>query len=130
MSAQTEYMPHKGDAVLIQELAMGSTKVAAAGRAGVHVNTIAGRLADPHFRKLVNKHRSEILSETAGILSRVATKAATRLEELICDEHTPDHVVQNACRTVLDYTMRMRETMALDDRITEIEELLEQEAEL
>jgi hypothetical protein len=127
MSVKTEYMPHKGDTVLIQELARGSKKVVAADRAGVHVNTIANRLRDPKFRKLVNEHRADFLSEVAGVLASSAVGAAITLQKLYRDPDEPAHVRRSAARDVLEYTIRIRELHEVETRLTTIEELLEKE---
>ncbi len=125
---QTDYMPQKGDTVLVQELASGSTKVAAANRAGIHVGTVTKRLKDPGFRRLLTGQRADLLSEVAGILASSASGAALVLEELYSDEDAPEHVRRSAARDVLEFSIRVRELHEMDERLSTLEELLEQEA--
>ena len=125
-----DYMPQKGDTVLVQELASGSTEVAAANKAGVHVDTATGRLRDPGFRKLLTGQRADLLSEVAGVLASAATGAALALVDLYSNEGEPAHVRRSAARDVLEFSIRVRELHAMEERITMVEELLEKEAEL
>jgi len=125
-----KYKYKRGDTELITALAQGRGTTEAALLADVHPTTVRNRKLDPAFMKMVSKQRSQYLSQTAGILARVATKAAAKLEELIDGDDTPDHVVQNACRTAMDYTLRLQEGMELSERVDEMEELLEHELSL
>lgn len=121
------YTYKRGDTELVAALARGCGTSEAAACAGISHTTLRKRTSDPHFMKEVSKQRYRCLNRTAGILADLSTLAARRLRELMVDDGVPEHVVANACRTVLDYTMRLREGMDLDDRITELEELLDQE---
>lgn len=123
---ETDYVPMKGDTVLVQELAKGSTKLASANMAGVDVGTVTKRLKDPAFRKLVRDHRTDFLDEVAGVLASSAVGAALVLEGLYQDESEPAHVRRSAARDVLEFTIRIREFHELDLRVDELEELMEQ----
>jgi len=125
-----EYVHKRGDTALIDALARGCGTTEAAANAGVSHTTVRTRTSDPLFMKEVSKQRYRCLNRTAGILADLSASAALRLDELIRDEDTPDNVVQAACRTVLDFTMRLREGMDLDDRMAELEELVENELSL
>lgn len=122
-----EYKHKRGDTALIIALARGAGTNEAAADAGVSFTTVRARTSDRAFMKEVSKQRYKYLNRTAGILAELSTTAATRLKELMVDDGVPEHVVANACRTVLDYTMRLRENMDLDDRVAELEELIEAE---
>lgn len=122
---ENDYIPMKGDTVLVQELAKGSTKLASANRAGVDVGTVTKRLRDPLFRKLVRDHRSDFLDEVAGILASSATGAALVLEELFNDNSEPAHVRRSAARDVLEFSIRVRELHEMDERMSELEAMVE-----
>ena len=124
------YEYRRGDAALVASLARGAGTSEAAADAGISHTTLRKRTADPLFMKEVSRQRYKTLNRTAGILADLSTTAARRLKELMVDDGVPEHVVANACRTVLDYTMRLREGMDLDDRIVELEDLVEQELSL
>ena len=127
MEVQTEYMPRKGDVVLIRELASGANHATAANKAGVHPNTVTARLADPLFRKLVSEHRSDFLTEVSGILASSASGAALVLEDLYSNEDEPSHVRRSAARDVLEFSIRIRELHEMDERMDALETIVETE---
>ena len=121
------YEMKKGDATLIVELARGAAKGAAAATAGVHPSTVLTRNKDPEFRRLVSAQRRLFLDESAGILAEASTYASELLLEICMDEDEDAPVRRMAARDILDFTMRMRENMEVEDRLQEIEFLLEKE---
>ena len=129
-ATETDYTPMKGDTVLIAELASGSTKTAAANKAGVHVGTVTARFKDPGFLRALNEQRSDLLSEVSGILASSAAGAALVLEELCNDESEPAHVRRSAARDILEFSIRTRELFLMNDRMDALEELVENELSL
>jgi len=122
-----DYILKKGDAILIAELAKGTSKSEAARLAGVHMSTVANRQKDIHFRRLVSEHRRVFLDATAGMLAKASFRAAEVLYELCDDEDAPEHVRRSAARDVLDHAMKLREFGELEERILNLEEMLERE---
>ena len=129
-ATETEYTPMKGDTVLIAELASGSTKTAAANKAGVHVGTVTARFKDPGFLRALNEQRSDLLSEVSGILASSAAGAALVLEELYSDEDEPAHVRRSAARDVLEFSIRVRELHEMEERMATLEKMVENELSL
>ena len=80
-------MAHRGrrnaDDVLALELAAGKTLRDAALAAGIAERTATRRWADPEFRRLVSRHRGEMVGRAVGELADGVTDAAKTLRELL-----------------------------------------------
>ncbi len=107
---------------LVALIASGRTQKDAAKETGIPLRTVARRCADPEFRAEVESARREFLDRALGTLSDSTTAAASALAEL-CKHRSP-WVRLNAGRALLEHATRLREHVALADRIAEVEAML------
>lgn len=111
----------KGDLILIMELAKGVGRTEAAELAKVSTTTVHYRLQDPEFRQAVADQRRLFLDAAAGVLADASYGAAEVLWEIYSDEDEPTYVRRAAAKDVLEFSMRMREIMELEERIMALE---------
>jgi hypothetical protein len=81
-------------------------------------------LKQPEFKAELDKQRDEISAEAFGILSQSLTKAVETLAALL---NTPDDRLKRlVCNDIIEHTIRHKETEELEERVTAIEQKLEQ----
>jgi len=110
---------NRGDTVLATALAAGMTHEQAAKAAGVSKRTVARRLADPAFRSLMDVEQDRIVGRFTGTTVAGLEKAIARLTALVDSES--DGVALGACRTLFEFTIRLREHATLTRRIAALE---------
>ena len=107
------------DTRLAVELASGKTVETAAEAAGLSVRTAFRRLRDPAFAQQVREARAAFVDRAVGKLADASTKAVDTLVQLLdCDTDT---VKLGACRAILELGNRLRESVELEQRISELE---------
>jgi len=109
----------KAEDAIILALAAGATVREAAEQAKVCERTIFRRLDERTFVGRINEARGRMFAKAIGQLATSATKAATRLEELLQSES--DSVCLSAARAVLELGVRLRESVELEERIAALE---------
>jgi hypothetical protein len=109
----------KTDAVLAASLAAGATHEQAAAAAGVSLRTVGRRMADPDFRKLVDREQDSILERFTGGAAAKLGETLERLGELI--HSTKELVALGACRTLAELLLRVREATTVGRRLRELE---------
>lgn len=100
-------------------LAKGMTIADASRDTGVGERTIYNWRQEADFKARVQEARRELFDAASGRLSDLGGKAASRLGELV--ESDNDAVALGACRTVLEYGLRLREVLDLEGRIAALE---------
>ena len=117
-------MAHRGrrnaDALLALELAAGKTLRDAALAAGIAERTATRRWADPAFRRLVSRHRGEMVGRAVGELADGMTDAAKTLRELLDCESLA--VRLGAARSLLEIGVKVREALELEERVRALED--------
>jgi hypothetical protein len=114
----------KADAVLVVALACGASPESAAQKAGLSVRTVHRRQADPAFRAQVNAVRADMVRRAANLFtaaSMPAIKTITTLQE----SATSEAVRLGAARAIIELGCKLRETVALMERLAALEERLE-----
>lgn len=94
------------DAVLLAQLATGSTVKDAASAAGVSESTGYRRLRDPEFASQLADARAQVVAETIAMLVSAGPRAVQTLVELL-DEPTPAPTRRNAARDILAYIVEL-----------------------
>jgi hypothetical protein len=107
------------DAALALALASGLTVGAAARRAGVGERTAYRRLADAAFRARVAALRGEMVERALGRAARGMSAAADTLRQLL--KADKESVRQGAARALLELTVRLRESVELEERLAALE---------
>ena len=90
-----------------------------ATEAGVSERTVRRRLADPAFRRQVDEARAELQEACYSRLSSMSNKVTSKLETLVDAKN--QKISLAACRTVLEFMSKMRETAELVRRIEDLE---------
>ena len=109
----------RADALLLSELAAGSTIADAAQRAGVSPATVRRRLADPTFRAQLARAQSELVERATAALTSASTEAVETLRELLRDG--PPSTRLQAARAILDAAPKWRDTADIEQRLAAIE---------
>ncbi len=104
-------------------LACGATKEAAARKAGVSESTVYRRLNDPGFQRELNALRWEMVQRATGMLTAATMEAAKTLLNLQ-DASMPPAVRLGAARATLDFGLKMRQVVELEERLMAMEALL------
>lgn len=102
-------------------LASGSSVRSAARRSRVGERTVHRWLdEDARFRGRVQELREQLFAQAVGVLTRLAGKAARRLNKLL---DSPNEAIRlGACRTVLEAGPRLRELTDFEARLRALEE--------
>jgi hypothetical protein len=108
---------------LLTALAAGSPVDQAAKAAGLSPRTVYRRLAEPGFRGRLATARDELASEALSELAGCASEAVATLRRLL--QANNEHVQLGAARTLLDQLLRLREALALAERVATLERRLE-----
>jgi hypothetical protein len=115
---------HRGrrnaDEALALAVASGQTLRDAAAAASVSERTAARRWADPDFRRRVNGLRGEMVQRSLGRMAEGMAEAACVLRALLAAES--ESVRLGAARSLLEYGVRLRETVDFEERLRALEE--------
>src|SRR5262249_50332884 len=102
-------------------LASGATVRDAAAAAGIGERTATRRWADPVFRLRVSGLRAEMVARSLGRMADGMSEAADVLRALL-DAGTPPAVRLGAARSLLEWGVRLRESVDLEARLLALEE--------
>ncbi|MDB5309096.1 MAG: hypothetical protein JWO38_3298, partial [Gemmataceae bacterium] len=114
------------DEVLIRSLARGDTIPDAARVAQVSERTVFRRLANPTFRDRLSATQAAALSPPYGMLTTGLTDACFQLTQLV--RHPNPHVGFKAAKAVVDLTLKMRDQVEVEDRVTALERIVKHKA--
>jgi hypothetical protein len=110
------------DEVLASLLAAGVKHCDAALRSGVSERTVQRRLQDPEFVAMVQRLRSEMVSQAAGRLADTLAEASDVLRGLLAD---PDpHVKHKSAVKVIELGLKVAELTELQKRVEQLEAML------
>jgi hypothetical protein len=112
----------KGDAVLIEALARGSSVAQACKLVGLSSRTVFRRLLDPSFQEAIRDCRSKMFTDAAGALAATMKRASMTLRRLLVDE-SPSIRLSSA-RAILEAGQKLREALDLEERIAAVENQL------
>jgi len=111
------------DNALMLALACGATVESAARKASVSESTVFRRLNDPGFQRELNAMRSDMVQRATGMLTAATMEAAKTLLNLQHDS-VPPAVRLGAARAILDFGLKMRQIVELEERLMAMETLL------
>ena len=111
---------------LIEQLARGETIRRAARLAGFSERSAHRRLADPAFRLRIQEIRAAAIENTSARLSHASNEAALTLRYLLTSES--DAVRLGAARAILDTSMRYREAIDFETRLSALETAAKKDA--
>jgi hypothetical protein len=115
------------DAALIAHLAAGVSPAGAAKLAGVSEATAYRRLANPAFRRRVEKARSDFWDRALGVMSKGASESAIVLRKLLRSDD--GRIKLQAAKVLREQGMKVRERVELEQRLDELEKLVDERKE-
>jgi transposase len=111
------------DHALMLALACGATIESAARKSGVSESTVYRRLKDPGFQRELAKLQSEMVQRATAMLTASTLEAAKTLLSLQ-DPSNPPGIRLGAARAIVDFGVKMRQLVELEERLTAMEALL------
>ena len=115
------------DAALIAHLAAGVSPAGAAKLAGVSEATAYRWLANPAFRRRVEKARSDFWDRALGVMSKGASESAIVLRKLLRSDD--GRIKLQAAKVLREQGMKVRERVELEQRLDELEKLVDERKE-
>jgi hypothetical protein len=109
------------DPKLLLALACGAGTEGAARQAGVSASTVRRRLRDPGFVRKLQKTRSEMQLRIADQLTASGTEGVRTLVQLM-QPNNSGTVRLGAARSVVELSIKVRESADLAVRLTELEQ--------
>jgi hypothetical protein len=107
------------DDALLVALAAGQTVEEAARQAGLSERTAFRRLAVPGFRLRVSEARAGMVEKALGRMADSMSAAADTLRQLLTANG--DNVKLGAARALLELTVKLRESVELEERLRTLE---------
>jgi DNA-binding MurR/RpiR family transcriptional regulator len=110
-----------------QEKALGSllthsTIAEAAQDCGISEPTLWRWLREPKFKAEYSRLRNRLIESALDRLSRICNAAIETLEHTLTDESAPATAKVAAASKILHLTLKLRETVEIEDRLRSIEE--------
>ena len=115
------------DEVLVSLLAGGTTRQAAAAKAGVGERTVYRRLEDPDFRSRIEQSRADMLARTSAMLTAAGVTATETLLALLAAES--DVVKLGAATRILELGGKFRTEEQIEARLAALEAQLQERPE-
>jgi len=109
----------KGGGTFEVLVAAGRTAKDAAAAAGISETTASRRLRDPAVQRRIRELRTQMVQQTAGRLSEAMGEAAEKLRSLLNAEN--EQVQLSAARSLLEYGLKVKEAVELEERISDLE---------
>jgi transposase len=116
----------KGRDAVILALASGESAKGAAAKAGVGERTVYRWLGEEEFRRQVSAARAEMFAQALGRMADGAASAALVLRQL-CFAAASESVRLGAARSLLEYGLKLREHVELEDRLAVVEQRIADE---
>lgn len=101
-------------------LSCGSLRKAAESL-GTTANTISNRLKKDDFRKRYETAKSELLSETVGVMKSNLSGAVNTLTDVMNNKENPATVRVSAADSLLRHSVRYIEVAEIESRISKLE---------
>jgi hypothetical protein len=109
------------DEQLMLALACGASDEQAALKSGLSVRTVYRRKAEPDFQRRLQALRSDMMQRAGGILA-ASTIESAKTFVLLQNGAVPYPTRLGAARSVMEYSMKMREFTELEKRMAALEE--------
>lgn len=93
----------------------------AAESLGTTANTISNRLKKDDFRKRYETAKSELLSETVGVMKSNLSGAVNTLTDVMNNKENPATVRVSAADSLLRHSVRYIEVAEIESRISKLE---------
>lgn len=121
-------MTHKQTQALAALLTQ-PTKEKAAQAAGIGLTTLKRYLSDPQFQAEYQKAVSEMVADAAAQAKQSLSPALSCLREIVTSEDAADGSKIQAARTLLEYGLRLVETVDILKQLDELEAWRKEESD-
>lgn len=115
-----DYLTHKQTQALAALLTY-PTKATAAQAAGIGLTTLKRYLADPKFQAEYQKAVSGMIEDAAAQAKQSLSPALSCLREIVTSEEAADSNKIQASRALLEYGLRLVETVDILQKLDELE---------
>lgn len=112
------------DEILIEALASGMSFPDAGKLGGVTGRTVSRRMEDPDFQARVSRRRGERVTQVTGALTDMSTEALQVLRDCMAEGRAADRL--RAAQMVLLMMSRLRHETEIEDRLANVERLLQE----
>jgi len=121
-----EFAGNPSDLTRLQRAAVAAivttkTNAEAAAVAGCSERSIYAWLRDPKFRVVLIASENQIRDATGRRLAMDADKALDVMNEIMINQDNPDDLRLRACRAWLDFWIKTRDQVDLEQRVTALE---------
>ncbi len=114
-------MQNNKSELIINELLVHPTIRAAAKSLKMPESTLYGYLRKENFKEKYNKAKAELLSQSTTYLQAQIAEATETVTEIMNNTDNPPQVRLTACRTVLEYSLKMTEQAEIIPRLEALE---------
>jgi len=121
MAAFSEKLSRKQERALTALLSH-STVTEASEACGVSERQLWRWLKDPKFSAAYNRLRNRLVESTLDRLAQMCGEATDTLRDTLTSEAAPAAVKVTAAAKILQLTLKLRETVEIEDRLRSIEE--------
>ena len=113
----------------LQALLTETTIAEATKKAGISRSTAYRYLNDPQFKQELNKAKAECISDTIRYLQGNLTACSEELMKIVKNPDTSDQVRINAINTVFQNCKSLIDTCEVEERMQQIEAMLQEKQE-
>ena len=106
----------------LQAVLIAPTRKAAAQAAGISEDTLRKYFADPEFLAEYTRLSADMLSEATAQATNAFSPAILRLRAIVEDKKQPPQAQIQAARSLLEYGLRLNETVEIERRLRALEE--------
>lgn len=117
--------PRKREAAALAMISSG-TIAEAANAAGISQATLYRWRQEPEFQAIVNRVKSEALSNASNRLAALSTDAVSTLKDIADDKLTPPAQRVSAARTILETAFKAREQDEIIARLDNLEKITQE----
>lgn len=89
----------------------------------ISLSTVRRRVDDPAFRERLKNYGAELIKNTTGHLATITSESVDTLHKLL-GGRMPASVRLGAARTIIELSLRLRETVELGEKLEEIQKRL------
>jgi len=86
-------------------------------------STIYNYLRNPEFKEKYNQAKSDLLLQSTAFLQAKIAEATATITEIMNNTESPPQVRITACRTVLEYALKLTEQGEIIQRLETLEQL-------
>lgn len=110
---------------ILQALLTSSTVREASRSSGIPEATIYKYLKKPEFKRLYKEQKAELINQATGYLQSITAQAVETIKEIADDTEINPQTRLTACRSILEYSIKLTETNDILQRLEALEAVAE-----